>query len=178
MAGRGGLDQTRAGLWPGSSDEDLVVLVGHLVDPFAQRLAARHREALAEPTAVLRLDRMPAGRGEHVLHSPDPDTRDHPVEALAIEVHDHGHVAQTAQRVLQDRLPDVALVELRVADECHESAVRLLGDGVVEMETQIAVCQCGEHRGHGPESHGARREVDRVRILGPRRVRLEPAELA
>ena len=178
VAGRGGLDETRAGLGPGSPDEDLVVLVGHLVDPFAQRLAARHREALAEPTAVLRLDRMPAGRREHVLHPPDPDTRDHTIQALAIEVHDHGHVAQTTQGVLQDRLPDVALVELCVAHECHKSAVRLLGDSVVEMETQIAVRQRGEQRGHGPQSHGASREVDRVRVLGPRRVRLETAELA
>ena len=101
-----------------------------------------------------------------------------PVEALAIEVDDHRHVAEVAEAVLEDRLPDVALVELGVADEGHEPALRLARDRLAEMEPQVAIGQRREHRGDRTEADRAGREVDRVGVLGPRRVRLQPAELA
>ena len=53
-----------------------------------------------------------------------------------------------------------------------------LGDRVVEVEPDVAVGQGREHRGDGAQADRARREVDRIRVLGPRRVRLQPAELA
>ena len=101
-----------------------------------------------------------------------------PVEALAVEVDDHRHVAELAEALLEDRLPDVALVELGVADERDEPALRLARDRVAEVEPQVAVGQRREHRRDRAQADRAGREVDRVGILGPRRVRLQPAELA
>jgi hypothetical protein len=48
----------------------------------------------------------------------------------------------------------------------------------VEVESQVAVGEGREHRGDRPEADRPGREVDRIRILRARRVRLEPAELA
>ncbi len=175
---RGALEQALAQLGTGPPDEDLVVLVLHVVDPLAQRVAAGLGELLLEQPPVLRLDGVPAGRREHALDALDPDARHDAVEALAIEVDDHRHVAEVAEAVLEDRLPDVALVELRVADEGHEPALRLARDRLAEVEPQVAIGERREHRGDRTEADRARREVDRVGILGPRRVRLQPAELA
>ncbi len=54
------LAQRRAG----EGEQRLVLLVGHRVDPRAQRLAVRLRELLLQPSAVLHLDDVPAGGGE------------------------------------------------------------------------------------------------------------------
>ncbi len=101
-----------------------------------------------------------------------------PIQALAVEVDDHRHVPEVAQAVLEDRLPDVALVELGVADERDEAPLGLLRDRVVEVQAQVAIGERREHRGDGAQAHRARREVDRVGVLRPRRVGLQPAELA
>ena len=88
------VEQPLARLRAGPADEDLVLLVVHVVDPLAQGIAAGQREPRLQPAAVLRLDGVPAGRREHRLDAPDPDARHDAVEALAIEVDDHRHVAR------------------------------------------------------------------------------------
>ena len=136
-------------------------------------------ERRLEPAAVLGLQHLPAGGPEHLLQAPDADARHDPVEALPIEVHEHGHVAQPWQRVLQHGLPDVALVQLGVADGGHEAAVGPRGRPRPRMmRAQVLVGERREHRRHGAQAHRPGREVDPVGVLGPRRVRLEAAELA
>jgi hypothetical protein len=44
----------------------------------------------------------------------DSDARDHPVEALAVEIDDERRVAEAGERRLDGRLPDAPLVELRI----------------------------------------------------------------
>ena len=51
----------RASLGAGQPDQDLVLLVGHVVDALAQRLAAGPRERGLQPAAVLGLEHLPAG---------------------------------------------------------------------------------------------------------------------
>ena len=159
----GAFQEALAQLRTGPADEDLVVLVLHVVDPLAERRPAGEREPFLEQAPVLRLDGVPAGRREHALDPPDADAGHDPVQALAVEVDDHRDVAELAQALLEDRLPDVALVELRVADQRHEPALRLARDRLAEVEPQVAVGQGREHRRDRAEPDRSRREVDRVR---------------
>ncbi len=161
----------------GPPDQHLVFLVRHVVDPLAKRVAIGPCEVRLQPASVLGLDRMPARRREHRLHPTDADPRNDPIETLAIQVDDHRHVPELAQALLEDRLPDVAFVKLRIADQGHEPPIGLARDALAEMRPQVAIGQGGEHRGDRPEAHGARGEVDRIGILGPRRIRLQAAEV-
>ena len=107
--GRRAFDEALTQLRTRPPDQDLVVLVLHVVDALAKGLAARPREPFLEQLPVLRFDGVPAGCGEHALDATDADPRHDPIEALAVEVDDHRHVAELAQALLEDRLPDVAL---------------------------------------------------------------------
>ena len=100
-----------------STEQRLVLLVRHLVDVAAQRRSAGPLEGGAQPLPVLRLDDVPTGFGEDPHQLVHLHLRDHAIEALPIHVDDPHHVAETLQRGIGDRLPDVALVELGVADE-------------------------------------------------------------
>ena len=107
---------------PRTAKRRLVLLVRHVVDVAAQVLAARPGEGRLQPAAVLGLDDVPAGVVEELHRArwtfmPGDD----PVEALAVEVDDPGDVAEALQRGVGDGLPDVALVELGVADEGDEA---------------------------------------------------------
>ncbi len=74
--------------------------------------------------AVLGLQHLPVGRPEGGLQLRHPDARHDSVERLAVGVHDQRHVAQPGKGGLHDGLPDVALVELGVADDRDEPASR------------------------------------------------------
>ena len=95
------LEEPLARLRAGPPDEDLVLLVLHVVDASLEGAAARTRERVLEASPVLRLEGMPAGGGEHPLDTPDADAGHDPVEALTVEVDDHGDIAQATQRVLE-----------------------------------------------------------------------------
>ena len=100
----------------------LVLLVRHLVDAPAQQLASRLGEGGAQPAAVLQLDDLPAGAVEAALERVCADHGHHAIERLAVEV-DHPHrLGEAARRGIEDRLPDVALVELGIADQGDEAA--------------------------------------------------------
>ena len=139
-----------------------------------QRVAAVALEGGLQPAAVLRLDDVPAGVLEELHEPPGLHARDDPVEALAVEVDDPHDVAEALERRVGDRLPDVALVELGVADEGDEAGV---GPGA-EVGVDVAAGGRREQRGDRAEADRAGREVEDVGVLGAARVGLQAAELA
>ena len=96
------------------------------------------------------------------------------VERLAVEVDDPHHLAELAHHRIGDRLPTCALVELGVADQRDLASA----DRHVEVPGDVAVRERAPHRRRRAEPDGPGGVVDRVGVLGPRRVGLEPAELA
>ena len=94
------------------------------------------------------------------------------VEALAIDVDDPQHVAEPPHDLLAQRLPDVALVQLGVADH-HDEA---LGRGAAAVIEQIARGQAAERGGDRAQPHRAGRQIDHARVLAPARIGLQTAE--
>jgi hypothetical protein len=148
--------------------QPLVLLVRHRVDARAQ---GRLR---AQPGAVLDHHAMPAGRLEHVAQPAGGDVGHHAVERLAVEVDDPHDLAEPAHHRIGDRLPARALVELGVADQRDLAPA----DRHVEVPGDVAVGERAPDRRRRAQADGAGRVVDRIGVLGPRRVRLQPAELA
>ncbi len=101
------------------------------------------------------------------------------VQALAIQVDDPEYVAELCRRDgrVGDRFPDVALVELGVADQRHVASTRPVVAGA-EMRLGVAVGERGEQGRRRAEPDRAGRDIDRVRVLGPARVRLQTVEVA
>jgi hypothetical protein len=156
-------------------EQRLVPLVAHLVDVAAQRVAAVAGERRLEEAAVLRLHDVPAGALEELHELLDLLPGDDAVEALAVGVDDEHHVAQALQRGVGDRLPHVALVELRVADEGDEAGGLLARS---EVALHVAAGHRGEQRSDHAEPHRTGGEVGDVGVLGAARVALQAAELA
>ena len=100
----------------GCAEQRLIELVGHLVDAPAQNIAALLGVRLAQPAAVLQLDYLPATGRKLLLQLGRFDDRHNAVEALAVQVDDPENVAEIAGLRLDHRLPEVALVELGVAE--------------------------------------------------------------
>ncbi len=159
--------QPLAQLAGGRAQQPLVLLVRHLVDPLAQLGPG------GEPRAVLDHHAVPAGRLEHRLQPPGRDVRHDAVERLAVEVDDPHHLAELAHHRVRDRLPARALVELGVPDQRDLAAA----DRDVEVAGGVAVRDRAPDRRGGAEPDRAGRVVDRVRVLRPRRVGLQPAVL-
>ena len=76
----------------------------------------------AQAAAVLELDHLPAARAEVRLELGGADPGDHAVERLPVQVDDPEHVPEPARQRLRERLPDVPLVELGVAEQRDEAA--------------------------------------------------------
>ena len=167
-------EQGAANVLGRGAEERLVRLVRHLVDPAAEEAASLARVRLAQLAAVLELDHVPAARPEVRLELGRPDPWDHAVERLAVEIDDPERVAEPARQRLGDRLPEVALVELRVAEQGDVAAARR----GAEVGGDVPVGERSEQRGGAPEADRAGGVVDRVRVLGARGVALEPAEVA
>ena len=72
----------------------------------------------------------------------------------------------------EERLPDVALVELRVPDH-HDEA---LGSAAAEVVGEVTSGEGPERRRHGAESHRAGGEIHHLRVLAPARIGLEAPE--
>ncbi len=115
---------------------------------------------------------MPAGRAELLLPLRDPDAGHHAVQRLPVDVDDPQHVAQAVGRRVGHRFPDVALVQLGVADQRDEPAARPRS----EVRVDIPPCGGGKQRRGGAEADRPGREVHAVRVLGPAGVGLQAAE--
>ena len=112
----GALEELLPQLGAAQPEQALVVLVGHAVYVLAQGHATGPVEEFLEAPPVLGLGDVPSRRGESVGHPAHGYVGHHPVEALAVGVHNQHHVAQSCQGRLHYRLPDVALVKLGVAN--------------------------------------------------------------
>jgi hypothetical protein len=110
---------------------------------------------------------MPAGVGERRRQRIHLDTRHNPVEAMPIEV-DHRHdIVQAGDRRVEQGLPDVALVELGVAEQGDEPRPGRRP----EVGVDVAPGRGGEQWSGRAEPDRSGGEVDRITILGQRRVR-------
>ena len=131
-------------------------------------------EQLAQPAPVLDRDRLPAGRLEHRRDPARRDVRHDPVQRLAVEIDDPQHLAEPRHHRVDQRLPDRALVQLRVAEQ-RDLAAALRH---VEVAGDVAVRDRAPDRRRRPDPDRPGREVGRHRILQPARIALQPAELA
>ena len=89
--------QAIAQLGDGGAQQPLVLLVGHLVDPAPQLVAARALEQLGQQAPVLDGQAVPARRLEHGPQAVGGDLGDDPVERLAVEVDDPQHLAEARE---------------------------------------------------------------------------------
>ena len=177
LVGGRAADQPFASGLAGQAHQVLVFLVEHVVDAAAQGRAAASGEGRFETPTVLGLDHLPADAAEQGFHLLHLDAGDHAVQTLAIQVDDPQHVAQAraADGFVADGLPDIAFVQLGVADDGDEAA-RWVGLVGAEVGGGVAIGERGEQRRGGAEADGAGGEVDRVGVLGATRVGLQAAE--
>ena len=107
-------------------DQRRVERVGAVVDPLPQMLAVGLGEGRLQELAVLQGDDAPADQLEHLADAAEQPVVDDAVEALAVVVDHPPEVPHVVLPAFEQRLEDVALVELGVADERHHAAGRAL----------------------------------------------------
>ncbi len=129
------------------------------LQPRAQPLTARPREARLQRAAPAQLVHAPAARAEQVGELARPRVGHHAIEALPVDVHDPQHVAEPADDFLAEHLGDVALVQLGVPHH-HDEARRRDGATVIG---QIARGEPAEGGGDGAQAHRAGGEIHDLR---------------
>ena len=158
-------------------DQRRVERVGAVVDPLPQMLAVGLGEGCFQKLAVLQGDDAPADQLEHLADAAEQAVVDHAVEALAIVVDHPPQVPHVVLPAFEQRLEDVALVELGVADQRHHAAGRPLAVAQL-FQAHVVLHQGGEERHGHAEADRAGREVDVVDVLGARGIGLRAAQPA
>ena len=100
-----------------TSEQALVLRIGHRVDAGTQLRSARTVEELAQELAVLDGDDLPPGCGEQPAQLVGGHVRHHAVQGLTVQVDDPDQLTELGHVRVEHRLPDGALVELRVAHQ-------------------------------------------------------------
>ena len=172
LAGGRVVDDELADIGTALAEQALVLRVRHRVDAPLQRFATIAREGLAQPRAVLDDFDLPAMVAEDVRELLRANPGDHAIETLTVEVDDPRELPETAGGRVGQRLPDVALVELGVTQQRDEAAPRLN----VEVGADVPIHHAGEQRRGSTEANGPGREVNRIGVLGARRVGLQTTE--
>ncbi len=170
----GRVDERLAHRRRGKSDQALILAVGHLHQTPAQPVAAAPPEHGGGASSPAQIDHAPAERGERRGHLVPAGVGDDPIEALPIDVHDPHDVAEPSKHLFSEGFPDVALVQLGVADHDDDA----LGRAHPTVVRDVLRGQRAEGGLDGAESHRARGDVDDPRILAPARIRLQAAEHA
>ena len=148
-----------------------------VVDPLAQRLAPPPREGRLEPMAVLQGDDPPLHRLEDGVEPVEEPVGDDGVETLPVVVDDPPDVGDVVLPGLEQRLEDVALVELRVAgNRDHPSRRRVGRRQPARPQELLGQRREARHRHPHPDRSG--RDVHVVPVLGAGGVRLGAAERA
>ena len=158
-------------------DQRRVERVGAVVDPLPQLLAVGLGEGRLEQLAVFQRDHAPADQLEHLADAAEQAVVDHAVEALAVVVDHPPQVPHVVLPALEQRLEDVALVELGVADQRHHAARRAFLVAQL-LQPHIVLHQRGEQRHGDAQPDRAGREIDVVDVLGARRIGLRAAQRA
>ncbi len=146
------------------------------VDPALQRLAAGFGERRPHQLAVFHDHHVPAEIAEHGFEFlPQPFTH-HGIEALAIVIDHPPGVAQAVLPALQQRLENIALVHLGIADQRdHPPLGPILHPA---MRLDVVLHQRGEQCLRDAKADRAGGEIDVVGVLGARRVGLRAFETA
>ena len=148
--------------------------IGQLLEPVLQTPMLRQRSV--QLLAVAQLHHAPAAAPEDLVEPLEHPVGAGRVEALTVVVDDPPQVADVVLGALDDRLVDIALVELGIADQRDKSAAVLLLQPAVRGE--IILHEAGEERDGHAKSDRAGREIDRDPVLGPARIALRAAEPA
>src|SRR5207249_11792985 len=121
----------------------------------AQPNASAPPEHGRRPPAPAQIDHAPAERGERRGHLVSANVGDDPIQALAVDVHDPHDVAESSKHLFSEGFPDVALVQLGVADHDYDALWR----AHPAMVRDVLRGQSPEGGLDGPEPHRARGDV-------------------
>ena len=145
-------------------------LVRAVIDPALQRFAAGLGERRLHQAAILHDHHVPAEIAEHGFEFFPQPLAHHGIETLAVVVDHPPGVAQAVLPPLQQRLEDIALVHLGIADQRdHPPLGPVLHPA---MGRDVILHQRGEQRLRHAEADRAGGEIDVVGILGARRIGL------
>ena len=165
-------DEAAPQLVAGQTHQQLILLVAHVIDAFAHALAVLLGKEALQLASILRLQHLPTPTVEHRHQRPGADAGNHPVQALAVQIHDPDVVGQFGHPVGEDGFPYIALVQLCVADDGNKA----VGGHVFKVQLGIVVGQRGKGRGDCSQPYGAGGEIDRVGILGTAGIGLQAAK--
>ena len=150
-----GLDETVTDSDTVLEQQALVLLIAHLINPSSELEPVGFTEDVFELVAVFEVDDMPAVGGKHFPQLLGAAVRDDAVEALAVQVHDPQHPRHPLGIGFPQRLPDIALVQLGIADQGNMPArgrpiLRRSGFPVrsISMVLQIVTDQGAKERRH------------------------------
>src|SRR5262249_21605815 len=130
---------------PALVDEGGIERVGAGIDPLAQMLAVRAREGGFQALAVFERDDAPAHHAEERVDAVEQPVADDGVEALAVIVDHPPEIANVMLPAFEQRLEDIAFVELGIADQGDHAAGRALG-GREPLPPPIVLDDPGEER--------------------------------
>ena len=157
-------------------DQRRIERVRARVDPLAQMMPVGPGEGGLQQPPVFEGDDAPADHLEQRVDPPEQPVGDHRVEALAVVVDDPPEIAHVVLPAFEQRLEDVALVELGVAGERDHPARRRVGRDQ-SVQPHVILHQRGEQRHADAEPDRAGREIDDVAaVLGARRIGLRAAK--
>src|SRR5205814_1544274 len=140
-----------------------IIGVARLIDPALERLAALFAERGFEQLAVFQRLYAPAAARENLVEAAEHAVGGRRVEALAIVVDDPPQVADVVLVAFDQRLVDVAFVELGIADQGDEApALGLLHPAV---RREVILDQTGEERDRHAEPDRAGGKIDRYPVL-------------
>ena len=147
-----------------------VKLVRAAIDPAPQHLAARLGEGGLLQRAVFEHHHVPAEIAEQIFVALPQPFAHHRVEALPVVVDDPPAIANALLPALEQRLEDIAFVELGVAEQRDHAAFRAIEAPAVRAD--IILHQRGKQRLRHAQAHRTGREIDVVAVLGARRIGL------
>src|SRR5918994_2170500 len=128
------------------------------------------RPSSSSERAVFERHHLPAEGAEDRLEAVVQALAHDGVEALAVVINHPPGVAHALLPALEQRLEDVALVHLGVADEGDHATLRAVLRPAAGLH--VILDEAGEERLRDAEADRARREIDVVRVLGARGVGL------
>ena len=140
------------------------------IDPCLELVAARLAECRLLQRAVFHDHHIPAKVAEQLLIAFPQPFAHHGVEALPVVIDDPPAITDALLPAIEDRLEDIAFVELGVTDECDHAALRLVLRPV--MRAHIILHQRREQRLRDAQADRAGGEIDIVHVLGARRITL------
>ena len=156
------------------AQQALIFAARHHLESLLQPIAAGPSECGLEPSAPAQFTHAPTVGAEEVAELTRAAVGHDAIQALAVHVDDPQNVTETGERLLGERFPHVALVQLRVANH-HDEALGRARSTVVD---QIARGQRAERRHDRAQTHRPRRQIDDLGILSAARIRLQTAELS